>query len=361
MNFDSRTNGHESYHHLRSLLAPEYADLPAEEIEQIVAEQLPGVNAIELEEGLKSFVRNLGPALSQVGNVVQRAAPGAIQGAIQGASMGSVAGPYGMLAGALGGAALGGYQSYSASQQPQQQAPTQAQPTQPQARPTTTQMQPAQPRVTQAPAAPVRPAAPLPRPQAHAAPQSAQSNAAVAQLIGILSRPEVWQALLSQALGAAGRTSTAVGANQVQNAQMTGAIARLAERATLEATEADFNFAGGAEAVSHSMSDAATDDLLTRFAESIPPVAPAENLQSAIDDLVLATDRSFELTSARDAESAPANYTEYDDSPDEFNEWMELYVLSGDAESDDMLYDEEDDLFDEVDELEDYWWDDDYD
>ena len=107
MNFDADTYQHESYVHLRSLLAPELADLPAEDIERIVAEQLPGINAIELEEGLKSFARSIGPALSQVGNVVQRAAPGALQGAISGASLGAAAGPYGMLAGAIGGAALG--------------------------------------------------------------------------------------------------------------------------------------------------------------------------------------------------------------------------------------------------------------
>ena len=140
---------------------------------------------------------------------------------------------------------------------------------------------------------------------------------------------------------------------------MTGALARLAERATLEASETPFGFAGDAESESNPMSDRTTDALLVQFAESLPPVMAEDSLQPAIDDLVHAVDRSFDSSYTRDEESLRSDYVE-DDDVESFSDWLELYVLSGDAESDDLLYDDEDYLYDHDDEPEDYWWENDY-
>lgn len=169
-----------------------------------VEQSFEGWSADELEINFSNLGRSLGRGLGQVGNVAARAAPGALTGAMQGASMGAALGPYGMLAGAALGAVGGGITSYSQSQQRAQQpaaAPQQV----PQQRPAMAQPAPRPQTYAPAPAAPVAPAPQMPQQNV------ANAQAMTAQLLQILSRPEVIQALLSLSAGAMGRRNIPVG------------------------------------------------------------------------------------------------------------------------------------------------------
>ena len=108
----SRTSQHAyaDYPNLRSLLAPEYASLPAEQIEALMEGTL-GESAERYEEYLEGIFGSIGNAFSSVardvGRFAAKAAPvvatvggGALQGALAGAPLG--------LPGIIAGAAAGG-------------------------------------------------------------------------------------------------------------------------------------------------------------------------------------------------------------------------------------------------------------
>lgn len=180
----SATRQPDPYPHLREALAPRYADQSPEAIEALVEHTWgPDVSAADLESllefdlggALSSIGRTVANVASQAAPVLARAAPGALQGAMSGAALG----PWG----ALGGALLGGVGS--ALQGP---APSGA------ARPP----------------GPSMPSLPLPGAGGIGLPLGGGSPAA-GQLLGLLGRPEVLQALTAMMMGPAGRSSIPVG------------------------------------------------------------------------------------------------------------------------------------------------------
>jgi hypothetical protein len=161
---------------LRMSLRPEYADVPGEHLEEVVASSLNDMPEAVAEDFLNAL-SSLGKAVAPV---LQRAAPSIVQGAASGASVG---GPWGALIGAgagLASSALGG----------------------------------AKPPPTAPPAAVPRPA---PSPGGTAAAQPALAlptgQPAAATLVSLLQNPAVQQALMSQVLGASGtpQVATATG------------------------------------------------------------------------------------------------------------------------------------------------------
>ena len=170
-----------SYREIRGVLAPEYRDLPDESVEAIVQSSLGAVDT----EALDDFLGGL----KKVGQTVAKAAPSVlpIVGTVAGTAFGgpvgaSVGGALGRAAGgAIGGAAAGGGGR-------RRGRGTRAQ--------------------GMRPGVPGSPAAALP-PGLGAAP--AQGSPAAQQLLSLLSRPEIIQALMAMALGPAGRTHIPVG------------------------------------------------------------------------------------------------------------------------------------------------------
>ena len=89
---------------LRRCLRPEYADLPREHLEHVVAASVGGMSPAVTED----FMKTLSSVGAAVAPALQRAAPSIVQGATTGASVG---GPWGALIGAgagLASSALGG-------------------------------------------------------------------------------------------------------------------------------------------------------------------------------------------------------------------------------------------------------------
>lgn len=91
------------YPHLRNLLAPEYATLPAEDIEALVEDTM-GESAeryeAELEEIFGSIARTVGQVARRAAPAIATVGGGALQGALAGAPLG--------LPGIIAGAAVGG-------------------------------------------------------------------------------------------------------------------------------------------------------------------------------------------------------------------------------------------------------------
>ena len=164
---------------LRTCLRPEYADLPREHLEQVVAASVGDMSPAVTEDFLKTL-RSVGAAVAPA---LQRAAPSIVQGATSGASVG---GPWGALIGAGAGvasSALGGAKP----------APSAA----PRAAP------------AQAPGlVPPQAAAPAP-----AAPSLPTGQSAAATFFGLLKNRAVQQALASQVFGGSGtpQVTTAAG------------------------------------------------------------------------------------------------------------------------------------------------------
>lgn len=101
--------------HLRESLAPEYAELAPEQIEDLIEQTFgPEISAEQFEEifgaigrAARDVGRAVGGVARDVGQFAQKAAPvvgGVLPGIAQGAMAGSALGPFGM----LGGAILGG-------------------------------------------------------------------------------------------------------------------------------------------------------------------------------------------------------------------------------------------------------------
>lgn len=233
MHTNAPATGHTRFPMLRTALREDMLHYSDDQLVEAAFELLPSVDLDDLEINFGAISRSLGPALSKVGTVAGQAAPGALSGAMSGATMGAALGPYGMLAGAALGAIGGGVASYSQAQR-QTATPQQNQPAQPQTQPTP------QPSAARS-ATPVAPTArPLP-----AAPAPAISPA-TAQMLQLLSRPEVLQALMAVAAGAMGRQTTQVGARSFP----TQSVADALEYAVLAAGNNSFaevaaNTAGG--------------------------------------------------------------------------------------------------------------------
>ena len=199
---------------LREVLREDLAHYADHELIGVAQQIMPGVDLDALEFSLRDLGRSIGPAMSQVGQVMGRAAPGALSGALSGATAGAALGPYGMLAGAAIGAIGGGISSYNASR-PQ----SGGQPRQPQTRPAQVAVTP-RPTTRPAPRPAQRPAprpAPLrARPAAPRSPAQPQTmHPAIGQMLQLLSRPEVIQAILAASAGALGRPTTQIAGETV--------------------------------------------------------------------------------------------------------------------------------------------------
>jgi hypothetical protein len=170
---------------LRRCLRPEYADLPREHLEQVVAASVGDMSPAVTED----FMKTLSSVGAAVAPALQRAAPSIVQGATSGASVG---GPWGALIGAgagLASSALGG--TKPAPSAAPRAAPAQA-------------PRPASPQA----AAPPQSPAPAP-------PQSSlpTGQSAAATFFGLLKNPAIQQALVSQVFGGSGtpQVTTAAG------------------------------------------------------------------------------------------------------------------------------------------------------
>ena len=170
---------------------------------------------------LSKFGKSLAPVVRQVGPLLQRAAPGAIQGAMTG----MVAGPKGALVGAGIGAVTSLLAQPSAnpaaSRAPQQVAPP----------PTPVPQQPLPARQS----SPPMPYTTMPAPAA----MNANGRAAVTQLLALLSRPETMQALSALLMGASGRQQVRVGARQAPVAAFANAISEYAAEIVEQADPVD--------------------------------------------------------------------------------------------------------------------------
>ena len=201
------------YPAVRRVRGPDRERLDDAALEGVLGGLFPGAEAEDVEDfmrGLQSFGRQAAP-------LAQRALPGIAQGAAQGAMVG---GPWGALVGAVGGGAAsllsGG-------------GPTAGRPTAPAPGPIAAPgTAPAAPGVTLGlvpglapPPAPVGPA-----PTPGGAPPPAQ--AATAQLISLLSRPETMQALLALLMSGSGRSTVPVGSRDVPAGAFANAIAETA-------------------------------------------------------------------------------------------------------------------------------------
>lgn len=202
-----------AYPYVRAAMNDFGHDHTDESIEEMLLSAFPNADP----EVVESFFRSLskaGQALAPIAKaaapIAKKALPGAIQGAVQG---GTIAGPWGAVAGALGGGAL------AAVRQP--------------AKPTATAA--VAPAI--APSPPVGATAPVGAAPANATPAAlpsnttAQSQAATAQLLALLSRPETLRALQALALGLEGRKTLRVGSQPVPPSAIANAISELAAEA----------------------------------------------------------------------------------------------------------------------------------
>jgi hypothetical protein len=186
----------------RLLLAPEYRDLPAEQIEAILESAFPGMEP----EDAENFLSDVGRAFSNVGREIVRRGPQILAGAGQGAGAGAVAGPWGALLGAGAGAIAGGLTA----------------------------------RPQQAPAGPGMPPGVVPPgavppgagpPGAGPGPLAPAPGTPGRQLAAMFAQPQTWQAALTSLLGASGRQTLPVGGGQVPVSSILATLGTLATRA----------------------------------------------------------------------------------------------------------------------------------
>lgn len=200
-----------AYPTLRSVLRPELAESNDAFIESLVHQHYGGtMDAAEAEEFLNDIGRSLGQFGQGVANVARQAAPhvmNAVPGMLSGAATGAALGPWGALAGAaIGGvtSAVGAAQAGQAGRAPSPAAATR-----------------------QAPAA----GRPAPVRRMPAAPSGSGSAALGGQIAGLLGRPEIQQALMSQLMGVLGRQNISVGGAQVPTGAVMNMMGTLFQRA----------------------------------------------------------------------------------------------------------------------------------
>lgn len=177
--------------------------LDDQQLEDYLAEIMPGVDPEEVE----NFMRSLQRFGRQVAPIAQRALPGIIQGATQG---GMVGGPWG----ALGGAVIGGVSS-ALSGRGRQPQPSPSPPA-PTAAPT-----PVAARITPGPVSAGTTAG---SPAANVS----MNMTPIQQLMALLSRPETMQALSALLMSGAGRRTVNLGGQSVPAASFANAISEIA-------------------------------------------------------------------------------------------------------------------------------------
>jgi len=197
-----------AYPMLRESLAPPFRRLPDTTIEALV--EAHGLEAEDLEslvefwgqigQGIQAALPTIGAAINQYGAPVA-------QGALAGAGTGAAFGPWGALIGALGGGVLGGLQATQQGQRP----PGAPMPT------------PATP--PQMPTAPTM----------GAAGGALGGSPAAGQLLALLARPEIMQALMALIMGRAGASSVSVGGTQVAPGAVANLVGQLGQQAASEA------------------------------------------------------------------------------------------------------------------------------
>ena len=299
------------YERIRSVLAPQYRNLSAEQLEDLFASA--ALDAAELEESMELFGglgsalssagRSIGGALGQAGQVAAKMAPQVLPGVAQGAMAGSAFGPWGTVIGGLAGG-IG-----SALSQPSPAAPPPPPPG-----PT---YQPGPPR-------PSYPSSPALQPspitgmtgsvaqsqaglgsllggmmQSALAPQLGGSSAA-AQLLGVLARPETLQALMSMVLGSAGRSNVRVGGSRVPTGAFANLLGTLAGQAGLE-------YAASTRA-QHGHFENVPGYLRAFDGEAYGDVANPEYRAAVLLELLQEADEQFESD-----EASPMDFPEMDD------------------------------------------------
>jgi hypothetical protein len=174
------------YPEIRDSLAEELQDLAPEQIEEIMSHL--GVEADVVED----FLSDIGRGVSQALPYAARALPGMIQGAASGAALG--------VPGMAAGAALGGVGAIT--------APPPARPPAPR------------------PAAPPRPAA-VPAAPSITPPAGADGASSAAQLLLLLSNPDVVRALMALALGPAGKETITIANRRVPVSEIAAMVSVL--------------------------------------------------------------------------------------------------------------------------------------
>ena len=264
-----------AYPTLRSVLRPELAESNDAFIESLVHQHYGGaMDAVEAEEFLNDIGRSLGQFGRGVANVAGQAAPhvmNALPGVLSGAATGAALGPWG----ALAGAAIGGVTSAIGSAQAGQPGPSRPRVVAPAARARSI------PRVPRASGGAVLgQVAGLAGPVLGAFAQAGGSSSGIGgQIAGLLGRPEIQQALMSQLLGALGRQSISVGGAQVPTGAMMNMVGTLFQRAgqpTAGAAEdesipAYLLDASGQLRIDSADPDARADALAEWFHFSAPP------------------------------------------------------------------------------------------
>ena len=198
------TGRENSYHAgLRSALSPEYQELSAEEIDDLVDRVMQSASPEDAED-FGSFLSDIGRAVGPIAaQVLPIAAPivGTMIGGPAGAMVGNMVGQY-------AGKALGGGAAPAprAATPPQNSAPRVVAPPAP--RPVAQPVVPPPPPVSQATPEPAV-AAPT------ATPPAAASTSALAQLIALLDSSALRQLLAGQVLGSAGVKTVPVGPENV--------------------------------------------------------------------------------------------------------------------------------------------------
>jgi hypothetical protein len=297
---------------LRSCLAAEFSDLNDEQLDAVVAD-IFGAEATA--EDIESLWSDIGRGLSRAGKSVARALPSIAQGAATGAGFG---GPIGALVGAAAGGA-GGILSQSRNR-------------------TLRGIGSAVGGIGQV-ASTIRggglgslanialgglsraggrgPLGAVAGGLARAIPGAAGGSANA--LMGLLSRPEALQALMSSSLGAAGRSRVMVGNQPVGVQSIMSAIGNLAGRAASEAA-ADtseglpefFLDAEGEPEIDPADADQRTDALLALFALTLPRLLAGQKNKEDKEN-----DESDDQEGGEWAEDWP-EYTEADAESDEW-------------------------------------------
>ncbi len=163
---------------LRPALSPRLRELSPEQLRAELAVQ--GIDA----EAAESIFSSIGQIASNVGSVIAPRLGNIASGALSGATTGAALGPWGALIGAVGGGVMGGLQR------------------------------------------PAAPRAPAP------APPGAQGPAA--SLMGLLSQPQVTQALMAMLLGNSGSRTVPVGGQNVPVSAIANMIGHFANQASAE-------------------------------------------------------------------------------------------------------------------------------
>lgn len=207
-------SGQEVYPQLSRVFAPEYGEMPAEVIEKFVAQTFgENVSAEDLEFSFKNFLRSAGQVAQQVLPV---AAP--IAGAALGTFLGGPAGA--MIGGQLGSLAGQLIAPGRPAQPPRAMPPT--------------------PALRAMPSIPAGPAMP-----------ATAGSPAAAQLLQMIARPEVLQALMGMVMGGAARPNVAIGNTPIPLGAIANALGALANQAA-----AEYNaVAAGGEAVPRYLLD----------------------------------------------------------------------------------------------------------